>query len=85
MTAVNEQVAALVIDQPDRPPQEISFRDLFLAQEEDDEDNATLADILAGMAAKWPAGTLFKAADVAGVFNQAGNRVRPERQQHPRR
>jgi hypothetical protein len=25
------------------------------------------------MAAKWPDGTLFKAADVAGVINQAGN------------
>jgi hypothetical protein len=73
MTSVNEQVAALVIDQPDRPPQEISFRDLFLAQEADDEDSATLADILAGMAAKWPDGKLFKAADVADVLNQAGN------------
>ena len=36
---------------PSAQPKAIDFKELFLAQEEDDEESASLADVLAGMAA----------------------------------
>jgi hypothetical protein len=56
---------------------EIDFQDLFLEQDEDDEDAASLADCLAILQARWPNG--FKAADVAGLandrFSESGSAV----------
>jgi hypothetical protein len=49
----------------------VRFRDLFLAQEEDDEESASLADALAVLAATWPNQTQFPAAHVANLINTA--------------
>jgi hypothetical protein len=54
------------------PPEAISFKDLFLAQEEDDEEAASLADALAVLDVKWPNGAIFQAADVAKLINSTG-------------
>jgi hypothetical protein len=51
----------------------IRFRDRFLAQEEDDEESASLADALTVLAAKWPNGASFQAADVARLVNTTGD------------
>jgi hypothetical protein len=66
---VNEQVAAMVADKPIHPPHEISFRDLFLAQEEDDEEGASLAEVLGAIDAIWPNEKKFAAAEVARLVN----------------
>jgi hypothetical protein len=50
----------------------IDFRQLFLDQESDEEDSASLADTLSVLNKRWPGGT-FKAADVAGLINENGN------------
>jgi hypothetical protein len=47
----------------------IDFRDLFLSQEDDDEDSSSLADMLDGMISKWTDGGAFKAAEVAALIN----------------
>jgi hypothetical protein len=47
--------------------QELDFRKLFIEQEEDDEDSATLADVLQVLAKKWP--HQFTASDVEGMIN----------------
>jgi len=47
--------------------QELDFRKLFIEQEEDDEDSATLADVLDVLVKKWP--EQFTASDVAGMIN----------------
>lgn len=71
-----ERVAALVDDPPACPPEAINFRDLFLSQEEVDEETASLADALAALAAtKWPQENgpakigQFQASDVAHMVN----------------
>jgi hypothetical protein len=46
---------------------DLDFKDLFLSQEEDDEDSASLADALAVMERRW---TEFKANDVADLINK---------------
>jgi hypothetical protein len=59
-----EQHAVLTVDDvtwmtsptPPCPAQSISFRQLFLEQEDADEDAASLADVLSHMADKWPRG-----------------------------
>jgi hypothetical protein len=51
--------------------QKIDFQTLFLDQESDDEDSASLADTLHILNKRWPDGT-FKAADVAGLINENG-------------
>ena len=56
----------------------ISFRDLFLSQEEDDEESASLADALAALATtSWPQqkgastkASLFQASDLARLLNE---------------
>lgn len=42
---------------------------MFLTQEEDDEENASLTDALDALADKWPMASRFLAADVAGMVN----------------
>src|SRR5215475_2994004 len=54
---------------------ELHFQKLFLTQEEDDEDSATLADALAALLEKWPdnkdgTAMLFRASDVAKCINE---------------
>lgn len=50
----------------------ISFKDLFLVQEEEDEESASLADAIAVLANKWPETESFQAADVATLANATG-------------
>jgi hypothetical protein len=50
--------------------QELDFQKLFLAQDEDDEDSASLADVLEILVKKWPDG--FTAGNVAGIVNTWG-------------
>ena len=47
--------------------QELDFQKLFITQEEDDEESASLADVLEVLVKKWP--DHFMAADVAGTIN----------------
>jgi hypothetical protein len=47
--------------------QELDFRKLFIEQEEDDEDSATLADVLEVLVKKWP--DQFTASDLVGMVN----------------
>jgi hypothetical protein len=65
--AVDEQVKAPVIDAPDKPPVTIRFRDLFLAQEDEDEEGASLAEVLAALAVWFEA--TFSAAATAEKIN----------------
>jgi hypothetical protein len=51
---------------------EIDFQQLFLEQETDEEDSASLADALTVLNTRWTVGT-FKAADVANLINANGN------------
>ncbi len=60
-------VAAMVVDATAPRPKEIDFRDLFLAQEADDEDSASLGDALFALASKWP--DKFRATDIAKMIN----------------
>ena len=53
-------------------PVPIDFQQLFLEQESDEEDSASLADALGVLNKRWPGGT-FKAADVAALINENGN------------
>ena len=64
-----ERVAAMVDDPPVCPPVEINFRDMFLSQEEDDEESANLADALAALDGEYPNGEQFQASDLARVLN----------------
>jgi hypothetical protein len=65
-----EAVAALVIDANAQcKSTTINFRDLFLSQEEDDEENSSLADALSALDGKWPNSEKFQAADVARMLN----------------
>jgi hypothetical protein len=47
--------------------QELDFRKLFIEQEEDDEDSATLADVLEVLVKKWP--DQFTASDAVEMVN----------------
>jgi hypothetical protein len=51
---------------------EVDFQQLFLDQETDEEDSASLADALMVLDSRFPVGT-FKAADVANLINANGN------------
>jgi hypothetical protein len=65
-----EHVDALVMDALKTcPPEWINFKDLFIEQEHDDEDSASLADALALLAAEWPNAVKFKAVAVASMLN----------------
>jgi hypothetical protein len=70
-----EHAQGLTIDTlPNCAPEPISFKELFLAQEEDDEDSASLGDALAVFVKRYrkdDRGTFtFKAADVAKTINR---------------
>jgi hypothetical protein len=49
--------------------------DLFLVQEDEDEESASLADALAGMAGKWAGDAEFQAIDVAKLVNDRSEYV----------
>jgi hypothetical protein len=49
----------------------LDFQTMFLAQEEDDSESASLADALRIIANKWPGG--FRAADIAVWINEDGD------------
>jgi hypothetical protein len=51
----------------------VDFQTLFLAQEENEEDSADLAEALAILARRWPEGKTFKASDVAALLNVWGD------------
>jgi hypothetical protein len=53
-------------------PVPINFRDLFVDQEQDDEESASLADVLDSLSRKWPAEDKFHAADIAKIINDTG-------------
>jgi hypothetical protein len=57
------------------PPSEehvpLDFQKLFVAQEEDEEESGSLADVLAILEGFWPNGAPFKARDVAALLNEA--------------
>lgn len=54
------------------PPEPVDFQKLFLARDDDDDDNASLADALVAMRRMWPDGG-FTAADVAQCVNAEGD------------
>jgi hypothetical protein len=70
-----EAVAAMVED-ADKPggPGAIDFRDLFLRQEDEDEEGSALADALTALAGKWGRGK-FEAKDVATFLNDQTNAI----------
>ena len=64
-----EHAAKLHAPKPKKNYPEIDFQKLFLAQEEDDEESASLGDVLAEIAEEWPDEGEFKAAQVAELIN----------------
>jgi len=48
----------------------LDFRQLFLTQEGDDQESASLADVLAALEGKYPGGKEFTAKDVAKLINE---------------
>jgi hypothetical protein len=75
-----ERVAHLVDDPPGCSPVKINFRDLFLSQEEDDEESASLTDALAALAATvWGRkDESFQAVDLARKLNDVSDYRSPE-------
>lgn len=63
------RIAAMVDDPPACPPTTISFRELFLDGEADEEQTSSLATVLDVLRSMWPNG--FKASDVALFAGQA--------------
>jgi hypothetical protein len=51
------------------PPRHIKFKDLFLEQEEDEEESASLADALEALATQWPDNKTFQSIDVSRLIN----------------
>lgn len=64
----NKKVRALVINEPVVSPVEVNFRDMFLRQEDDDEETASISEALAAMRAQW-GGKAFAATDLARILN----------------
>lgn len=69
----------MVVDvHPTCPPVTVKFKDLFLTQEEDDQESAELADVLVALADQWPGNkekpeqSTFQAKDVAELINTTG-------------
>jgi hypothetical protein len=54
------------------PAERVDFKDLFLNVEEDDEESASLADMLDGLVKKWPNKKKFGAAIIAELINNRG-------------
>jgi hypothetical protein len=63
---VKSETEWLVGDPPASKPSPISFKDIFLDAEKDDEENMGLSALLAMLRGKWPGA--FKAADVASYL-----------------
>ena len=57
------------------PAEEDRLQELFLEQEEDDEEQASLADVLAGMAVKWPGIRGPKPNDIANLINSQSDYI----------
>jgi hypothetical protein len=56
-----EHVAALTMDAlRDCVPSVISFRDLFVAQKQEDEESADLGEVLEALEEEWPKGIKFR-------------------------
>jgi hypothetical protein len=80
-----EAISAMAMDaDAPCPAKEVSFKDLFLAQEEEEEESASLADVLAAMRTQWAdaygdrkAGN-FGAADVASLVNDQSDSISNE-------
>jgi hypothetical protein len=53
-------------------PTLIGFKNVFLVQEEEDEEGTSLADALAVLANRWPKNKFFQASDVAKLANVTG-------------
>jgi hypothetical protein len=49
----------------------LDFQTIFLSQEEDDEESASLADALVALNDKWPNAAIFNASDVAAMVNDS--------------
>jgi hypothetical protein len=64
-----EQHSTCSVTSPACPPQKIAFKDLFLRQEEDDEESSSLTDALAALSNKWPDAATFTASNVATMVN----------------
>ena len=47
----------------------LNFKTVFLSQEADDEESASLGDALAALNAKWPNEASFAASEVANIVN----------------
>ena len=69
----------MVVDaHPSCPPVSVKFKDLFLTQEEDDQESADLADALVALADQWPGNkenprqSIFQAKAVAELINTTG-------------
>ncbi len=76
-----EHVAALAMPAGTTTPKLVRFRDLFLEQEQDDEETASLADVLDALAGKWPDCRIFHSNDVGRVINdQSDYRTEAEKQ-----
>jgi hypothetical protein len=67
--SMDEEIAALAPDPTAPSPTEVNFRDLFLSQEEDDDQSSSLADALAALARQWRDAASFAASDVARLLN----------------
>jgi hypothetical protein len=52
----DEMSAFLADSHPDCPPQKVSFKDLFLHAEDDDEESIGLAELLLAVRKSWPSG-----------------------------
>jgi len=75
-----EHAAKLVVEQVDPAayadvglpaPCVVDFQQLFLAQDDEDEDSNSLAEALASMRHKWPAS--FDASEIARFINEPGS------------
>ena len=63
-------VACLAIDANTiNPPCQINFRDMFLTQDTNDEESASLGEVLAALATKFGRATGFKSSDIAALMN----------------
>jgi hypothetical protein len=59
-------------------PQPISFRQEFLFQEDEEEEGASLGEMLSALDDQWPKGEVFKAVDVAKLINGESRIKHPE-------
>jgi hypothetical protein len=81
----HQRHVAVMDAHPFCPPMRTKFKDLFLTQEEDDQESADLADALVALAAQWPGNkekpeqSVFQAKAVAELINTTGEWANAER------